>query len=95
MLLRCFFGRGVRIVHVKVVVSVISHEHQRVLPCPGIGVCGIIQRFIDHDLGFIGSRNGETSYRNIGQIACLQGSSFAVIQQSKEAVVNETLNGIE
>ena len=58
----------IRILHVEVVVTVVTHEHQGVLPGTCIFVLHIVDGLINHNLGFFGCSHRESSHGNILQL---------------------------
>ena len=87
------------IVHVDVVIAVISHHHDSILPITCAG--RVSDNFINHDLGITGCRNRKSSYRDIrqpqsqrgGAIACCQ--SLLIIQQGIEIVRHIAIHPVE
>lgn len=54
--------------HVLIVVAVVAHEHERVLPDTGIGIGSIADDLVYHYLGLSCGGDGESTYGNILQL---------------------------
>ena len=92
-----FFG----ITHVDVVVAVIAHEHQGVLPVAGIGILHITDGLVDHHLGISFCKYGEAADSHIAHVeflpfvTCAEVRTLAIIKISEETVIDIAVDGIE
>ena len=68
MLYRYTVGHSVGIAHVQVLVSVVAHKHDGVLPCTCIGILGVCNGLVYHCACVVGMYNGETANSHILQV---------------------------
>ena len=71
-----------------VVVAVVAHEHEYILPGSGIGVVGIGDGLVYHGAGLFGRCHGETPHCHIALVAAEQVGALAIVQESVVAVVD-------
>ena len=76
----------VGICHVQVIIAIIAHEAQRVLPSASMGVGTIVINLVDHNLCLIGSTSRQASY---GSIDALTRHIPLVIIKQTEIVVSD------
>ena len=80
--------------HVQVVIAIITHKHQGVLPCSGIGIGGIIDGFIYQYLGFCRCGNGESAHRHVLQFT-LRMTASPLAQDAHPAITHIAIDGTE
>ena len=96
---RC--GSLFRIAHVDVVVAVVTHKHQRVLPVAGIGVLHVADGFVDHHLRVSLRGHGETADSHVthvelsARVARSEVGALTVVEISEEAVIHITVDIVE
>ena len=74
----------------QVVVAIVAHKHQRVLPCATVCVGAVGNGFVNHSFGIGLVIHGEASHRHVQFVVRGGVQSFAIVEQSKEAIVNVT-----
>ena len=90
-----FFRRFVYIVHVDVLIAVIAHENQHVLPRTSIGILNITNGFVNHDFRFAFRGNGESTYSHI-QLVWTHGiGTFTIVKQGVETIIYVTMDFVE
>ena len=80
-------GSIVGIFHVQVAIAVITHEHECVLPCPGIGIGGIVDGLVYQDLSILGIGYGETPHADVEPVGFFEIGALTIVQQSEPAIV--------
>ena len=80
-------GSHVDILHVDILVAVVSHKHEHVLPCAGIAVGHVGLYLVYHALGCLGCGHGYASHGDILLVAGNIGA-FAIVHQREETVVH-------
>ena len=89
------------IAHVDIVVTVVAHKHDGILPVAGIGILYITDGLVDHHLGVSLRRDGETADSHITHVellsfvSCAKIGTLTIIKIGKEAIINITVDGIE
>ena len=92
MVLGSFVGCIVHVAHVHIIITVVAHEHEGVLPGAGITVLGIADDLVHHHLRVVLGCHGESSHSGIGQAGrplngiAAGGEGLAVVQQAEELV---------
>ena len=82
------FCSQIGIPHMLVVVTVITHEHHRVLPSPRLFVFYIRDGLINKDLRIVSRTNRESSNGNVMPIGTCRTAALTIIQTTEEAIVN-------
>ena len=94
-------GQRVDIAHVNVVIAIVAHEHDGVLPSTGILVGRVGDDLIDHGFGIQFARHGETAHADVRQTACaLVGiaarcQSLVVVEHSEEFLADVAIGFTE
>ena len=89
------FSHLVDIPHVQIVIAVIAHEDERVLPGTGVPIGGIGDSFIDERLGIGLADNGKSSHGQVELVDLLRIGTLSIIEKSKESVVDVTFHLIK
>ena len=87
MELHDFLGSVVGITHVHIVVAVVAHEHDDVLPVAGVAVLGVGYGLVDEHLGLGIRHHGEAPHGHVNLIGHSRAYAFALVEQAEEAVV--------
>ena len=67
---RCHgIGHSIGVFHVQVVVSIVAHEHDDILPIACVLVAHVVYRLVDHRLGIGFQDHREAPYTNIFLVA--------------------------
>ena len=90
-----FFRRFVYIVHVDVLIAVVAHENQHVLPRTSIGILNVTDGFVYHDFRFAFRGNGESTYSHIQLIWTHGIGTFTIVKQGIETIVYVTMDFVE
>ena len=88
-------GIVVLVVHVQVVVTVVAHEHQFVLPGSRVAVLGIGDGLVDHDLSLVDACHGESSHGDVVHVFGQGVAALTVVESCEEAVVDIAEHGVE
>lgn len=92
-----FYGLGyfVGVFHVYVLVAVVAHEHQEVLPAAGVVVAGVVYGLVNHDFGLGLRAHREAAYGHV-ELVCLGGiAALSVVETAEEAVVDVAVYLVE
>ena len=81
--------------HVKIVVAIIAHEDQSVLPCTAILVFHIADNLINHHFGLGFCLHRKTPHGDILLIREIRIQTFSVVQSAKEAIVYIAMKGVK
>ena len=99
MCLQRLLGYLIGLLHVDIMIAVIPHEHQRVLPCSGILIVYVTDGFVYHNPGLLGGCHGHSAHRQVGfavGIVIIDGCQLLVIiEQCIEIVCHIAFHGIE
>ena len=79
----------------QVVVTVVAHEHQFVLPGSRVAVLGIGDGLVDHDLRLVDTCHGESSHGDVVHVFGQGVAALAVVESCEEAVVDIAEHGVE
>ena len=88
-------GVLVLVVHVQVVVAVVAHEHQFVLPGAGVTVLGIGDGLVYHGLCLFYARHGEASHGDVVHVFGHGIAALAVVESCEESVVDIAKHRVE
>ena len=94
-------SRLLGITHVDIVVTIVTHEHQGVLPVTSIGILHITDGLVDHHLSVGLRRHGETADSHVAHIEFLtpvtgtKVGALAIIEVGVEAVIDITVDSVE
>ena len=84
------FGRIVKVCHVQVVVSVVSHKHQCVLPSACLVVQSIRNGFIYQYFSLFFGGYRKSAHCQIELVRLIGCHPFTIVQQTEKAVVDIT-----
>ena len=79
---------GIGLAHVDVVVAVVTHEAECVLPIAGVGIVGIVDNLVYHDLGLGLIACRQTAHPHIGTVALGQAGTLALVEHTEEIVAD-------
>ena len=88
----CLVRNGVRGAHVRVVVAIVAHKHDDILPRSGVFVFHVGNGLVDHDFGFRLVAHRETADGDVGKVVVDGVDAFAVVEIAEIAVIGVAEN---
>ena len=85
----------VSVTHVLVVVAVVAHEHELVLPTAGVCVLDVVDGLVNHYLGFSLVAHGKTPHGHVELVGCERIAALSVVKIAEETVVNIAIHVVE
>ena len=93
MILRHHLGHHLGIVHVAVVVAVVAHKADGVLPVAGVVVIAVTDGLVDQNLGISLITDGEAAHSHVGLVAGEHIGTLTVVHQA-EVVIGDVAVGL-
>ena len=78
-----------------IIIAIIAHEENGVLPCSSVFIIGVCNGFIHQHLSLVFRSDGESTYCHIKFIHPQRLGTFAIIKHCKEAIVYIATSSVE